>query len=397
MKAVHEPPLLVASGAPVFRDVIVDPRLDRGHAADHTGGHRHRVIGVEIRGLLGELFRGESLRLGEDGRGRLGACDHLRFEAGIVAEDGRITLRLGVADADALLDERVVALGELLDPVFAAAELVVEPHPFASNRAAALGGKLAFRLLARPHDRLPHADLDLASQTVSHRGIEVVGGEHGPLQVLEVGPRLVWIDCHQLPRIPQPHGSFLLELLAAHAAHRVELGEFPRVAHGLPRGCGRIAGWRGLSAGPGRCLRRGQRLELRSRLLPVFLGGIFLRCLVVGGLFISLESLESDRSHERSIDVVGVAPERSHRQPQGGPMGAGGLCLAGEFGERGRLAADRGASQIQSLAAEERQEDAVAVAGVSRQFDEERILLAGLRRRNLDGCRMAARTSRVFE
>ena len=146
------------------------------------------MVGVEVRGFLGELLGREPLRLREDGRGGLRPRDHLRFATGVVAEHGRIPLRLGVADANPLFDERVVAFGELLDPIFAAAEFVVEPHPLAADRATAFGGKFALCLLAGAHDRLPHADLDLPRQPIAHRGIEVVGGEHGALQILEVGP-----------------------------------------------------------------------------------------------------------------------------------------------------------------------------------------------------------------
>ena len=146
MQLVHEASLLVAAGPPVLR-IVVEHLSHQGRgAADHPGGHRHPVVGIERRRLAGDLLGGHPLRFHEFPGGGIVAGD-----AGVAADRAipdhlRVVLGLGIADADALLDQGVVFLGQLFDLLLAPLELAREPEPLAADRPAAFCGQVAVGL-----------------------------------------------------------------------------------------------------------------------------------------------------------------------------------------------------------------------------------------------------------
>ena len=123
MEHVHEAALLIAADAGVFGVVVEDPGHERGRPADDPGRHRNWVVGVEIWGFHGDLLRHVPLRL-HKGVGRL-----------------------LVAHANALLDECVVSLGELLDFLFASLQFARKPRPLAADGGSPFVGEVALHLL----------------------------------------------------------------------------------------------------------------------------------------------------------------------------------------------------------------------------------------------------------
>ena len=294
MERVHETAFLIAADTVVLRHIVLNAGLDRCHPPEHTGCHRHGMVGIQFGSLFCELLGRQAFRFREGGRGRLGSRDRREFTAGIVAEHGRIAFRLGVAQPDALFDQRVVTLGQLLDAILAALQIVVETHALTPNCPGPFSGQIAFGLLAGADDRFPYADLDLSAKSVPHGRIEVVRSEYGPLQILELGPGAIRIHGHALAGVSQPHGGFLLELLSPNLSHRVELGEFGGSGVGTPNGPrrdgrGRVGGNR---------LRRGQGFEFALRRRAI------------------LQLSQGDRTDQRCINVVGVAAERGGRESE---------------------------------------------------------------------------------
>ena len=95
MEDIHEPTLGVAADPDVLGVVVEDAGDERRGDADLPGRHRDATIGVQWRCLLGDLLGDKTFRLGELVGGLL------------------------VPDADPFFDEGVIALGKLLDTVFA--------------------------------------------------------------------------------------------------------------------------------------------------------------------------------------------------------------------------------------------------------------------------------------
>ena len=369
VQAVHEPALHVALRAHVLGVVVANLGLDERLPGEHAGRHRHRVVRKQVGRLLHQLLAGEPFRLGElRGRG-LGPRDRVVEHAGVVAQHRRIPLGPVVADADPLLDEGVVAFGELLDPPLATPKVFVEPHPLPADRAVALGGEVALRLLPGPHDRLADADLDLAGEALAGAGVEILGRLHGSQQFLEVGARAVGIGRHPLAGVAQAHGRLLLQDLGPHLAQAGEFGQFGGVVRDVAGG----GGGRGIRVGG----RRRQRLRVVRR------GGRVGGILGVASLGLR-EFLGGHSVHEARLDVVGVAPQRRHGQPQGRRMGAGGLRLPGERGQRRRLGLEGAPRDVEPFAPEQRQERPVVRERVAEQFAEVGVLEAGLGLGDLD-------------
>ena len=124
MEHVHEAALLIAEDAGVFGVVVEDPGHERGGPAHDAGRHGDGVIGVEWRRLLGDHLGDVSLRLHERVRRSL------------------------IADPNALLDECVVSLGELLDFLFASLQFAREPRPLAADGGPPFVGEVALHLLS---------------------------------------------------------------------------------------------------------------------------------------------------------------------------------------------------------------------------------------------------------
>ena len=124
MQDVHEAPLLIPPHSGVLGVVVEEAGDERGCRADNPGRHGNWVVGVEGRSLLGDHLRDFPLRL------------HKRIGGPLVT------------DADTLLDQRVVSLGELLDLLLAPLQFAVEPLPLASNGRSPLGGQVAVQLLS---------------------------------------------------------------------------------------------------------------------------------------------------------------------------------------------------------------------------------------------------------
>ncbi|NCY02445.1 MAG: hypothetical protein EBX36_05925, partial [Planctomycetia bacterium] len=236
---------------------------------------------------------------------------------------------------DARRQQGGVAFGQLLEPLLPRPQLAVEPLPFAADRGPALGGEFAFDLFPGPHDRLADARLDLPRQPLAHRRLEVFGGVDGLLQLLEFDASLIGVGHHQVAGVAEPHRGLLLELLRPHAAEGGDLGQFV-----------------GLAAGHGG------------------------REHVVGGRRgREIRHLPGDRVDDRGGRVVGIATERRLREPQRRIVGPGRLGLSGERGQRGGLAADGAAGEVETLAAEQRQKRPRGFAGVAGEFLEVGVLL----------------------
>ena len=120
---IHEAALLIAKNTGVFGVVVEDPGHERGRPADDPGRHGYGVIGVEWRRLLGDHLGDVALRLHKR------ACRPL------------------IADPNALLDECVVSLGELLDLLFASLQLARQPCPLATDGGPPFVGEVALHLL----------------------------------------------------------------------------------------------------------------------------------------------------------------------------------------------------------------------------------------------------------
>ena len=312
MHGIHEAPLMVTPCSPVFGDVIVDPGLDRSHPPDHAGGHRHRIVRVEIRRLLGELLSRSSLRLREDGRGRLVFPNRRRVEAGVVTQNRGVPFWPVVADSYALLDERVVPRHELHDSLFAAEQFVIEPHAFAADRPATFGCQVAFQFLTGAHHRFPNADLDLPIETIPGSGIEVVRTTNFPLQFFELNACRIGVGRHQCADRPEPHGRVLLQGLGPHFSHRGQISQLVRdpIVNARIRRTG--------------CRRRGSGLRWRGGEVLDRFGG-WRSVFVVGERL--LQALHGDRLHERRLHVIGIASQRRRGQAKCRAVSPGRLRL----------------------------------------------------------------------
>ena len=327
VERVHEAPLLIAAGAVVLGVVLQDPGHQRRRPADNPGRHRDRTVRVELRRLTGDLLAGHPLRFDKCPRGEVGA-DH-----GLAIDHRGVVLRLGVADADALLDEGVVFLGELLDLLLASLQVGCHLHPFPADRRPSLGGEVAVGLLPRPNDRLTNPHFELSGQPRCSASVQVVRPADFLLQLLEFLAGLIRVGREQLPGLTDADGRVLLLLLGPDATLRVELKQFV------------IAG---RSGGKRRRRRLGERLG-HADLTP------------------------SRLADDRRFLVIGVATERRLRQPDCGGVGTGGLGLDGECRKRGRLAEHHLASQSQALPADNGQEEPIAAPGIAGEFGEIRV------------------------
>ena len=357
VERVHEAPFLIPLRADVFRVVIPDPGLDERLAGHRAGGDRHRMIGKQLGRLLHELLAGEALGFGEDGRGRVGALDPVGELSGVVAEHGGVAFGAVVADPDALLDERVVALGELLDAILPAAELVVQPHPLAADRGAALGREVAIDLLPGAHDRLANPHLQLPQESLLVGRVEIVGLGDEHLRLLEQVTGSVRIGGEQVAGLTDPHGRLAFELLPADPPHGLEFREF---------------------AGVDGRLDPGKRLG---------------RWLAGGSVGLAVQRHLADHGRFR---VVRIAAEGSLRETAGRLGRPRRFRLAGHRREGGGFSANDVPGQQQPLPAEQRQEDAVGVTGVACEFGDEGVVVAGLGDRHIDG-RRPRMTRRVVQ
>ena len=150
VQRIHKSTLDVAAHASVFGVVVQNSGHQRRSPSDHASRHRHALIGVDARRGLHDFLCHHSLCLRERGGGVL------------------------IANPNPLFDQHVVAFCELLDAVFLALQFTIQSLAFAANGPTPFGGQIPLCFLAGTHDRLPHADLDLAAEPVSHRGIQVV-------------------------------------------------------------------------------------------------------------------------------------------------------------------------------------------------------------------------------
>ena len=284
------------------------------------------MVGVQPRRLLRDRLGDVTFRLHERGRRSL------------------------VADADALLDERVVPLRELLDLVLAALQFAVEPLPLAADSGATFAREVALDLLPRADDRFADPHLHLGEEPLAGAGVEVVIPADPILQFLEVLAGEIGVVAEQVAGLPQPHGGLLLQALGPDAPHRLEFGEFG--PHGVPFA---------------RCRRdvAGQRQSGRRQVARI------------GG-----ELPHRHLADERGVGIVGIAPQRGFRQPLGRRMRSRGLGPLREHRERRGLAADDRAGQGQALPAHEGQKHAVVRPGVAGEFGEIGVFLAGRGRGN---------------
>ena len=102
------------------------------------------------------------------------------------------------------------------------------------------------------------------------------------------------------------------------------------------------------------------------------------------GHFGLLQAFACDRVHECRVDVVRVAPQGRHREPQGRLVSAGGRSLFRQCRQLGGLVPDRRSGEVEPLAAEEWQEHAVGGKGIAEQLAEVGVFLAGVDGRDLD-------------
>ena len=376
MEAVHEAPLDVALRAHVFGVIVPDPGLDEGLAGEHAGRHRHWMVREQFGGLFHELLTRKPLGFIEHrGRG-LVAGDGVVELSRVVAEHHWVAFGAVVADADAFLDEGVVAFGELLDAVFPPPEVFIEPHPFPSDGPGALRREVALGFFAGADDRLPDADFYLPQQPIAHRGVEVVRCLHAALQVFQVGAGLVGVGGHQLAGVAKPHCRLLFELLGPDLAQAIELGQLLRIVRDVAGR--RQRPWVG-------CGRRQLLERVASRIVCSRGGFVVIRLAVqADGRLGLLQALECDRVHERRIDVVWVAPEGRHSEPEGRLVGPGGRSLFRQRRQLGGLVPDRRPGEIEPLAAEEWQEHAVGRKRIAEELAEVSVFLAGVDGRDLD-------------
>ena len=212
VERIHEAALLVASRALVLGVVVQDAGHEGGCSRHDTGGHRHGVIGPERRCLHRHLLAHAALRLDEYPRRRLGTDDGLR------ADHLGVILRLGVGDANALLDKGVVSLRELHETILAALQFRVQPHAFAADRGTALVGEVTVDFFAGADDRLPNTRFKLPLQTASRGLVEIRGQPHFFLHRLELISRGIRIADEQLPGVADSHADIALELLRGDTA-----------------------------------------------------------------------------------------------------------------------------------------------------------------------------------
>ena len=125
----------------IFGVVVENPRYQRGCYGHFAGHHRHALFGVEWWCLQAHFHADHPFCLEE------------------------FVGRLLIADADPLFAERVVAIGELLEPLLAAAQFAIEPSPLRADGPIAIGHKVAFRFFLGAQDRFANRDLDLAAES----------------------------------------------------------------------------------------------------------------------------------------------------------------------------------------------------------------------------------------
>ena len=346
MQAVHEAPFLVALHPGVLGIVVEDPGDQRRGPSDDPGRHRDRIVGVDVAGLAGDLLADDAVRLSECER-RFLATDH-----GLPVDDHGVALRLVVSDPDPLLDEGVVAVHQLLDFGLAAVEIADELGTLPADAGAPFCREVAVELLLGPHAGLADAGFQVGEQRGAGGGIEVRVEADAVLGLLELAAGPLGIGGEQLPGIADPHGRLPLQLLATHAAHRLELGE--------------------LAVALGRIERRRRR---RGRVPCPLLG---------------------DGADDPRNAIVGVAPQGCLGKADCRGMGAGGLGLPRQQGQRRRLADHGAARERQAFAAEDRQEDAVSFPRIAGELAEEGVVRRDDRSRKcqLDGLSGAVRIDR---
>ena len=346
VQCVHKIPLHFAAVSDILRVIMEHSRHNGGRPSHLASGHRHRVVAVNVPGcyrhLVGDLaFRADELVV--IARGVVGQLDGIVM---LLDEWPLVTL------LDPLGQERRVAFGQLLEALFSGPQIAVEPLPLPANRSPAFVCQVAFHLLPRPHDRLSNTHLDLSREPVTHGGIEVIGTiDHSLLQFLEVGPCLVGVGHHQVTGIAESHGGFLLQLLSPYLAHRVDIGQFVRAG---------IGGGIGGGIGEGRRQHVGRQCFGRRAGNPR--SGNLLR----------------DRADDCGSGVVGIAAEGCLRQAEGCVVGARSLSLSRERGERGGLATDGTAGQVEPLPAEQGQKGASCFPCIADQLLEVGMLFLGL-------------------
>ena len=102
-----------------------------------------------------------------------------------------------------------------------------------------------------------------------------------------------------------------------------------------------------------------------------------------------------DGEHRRGVGVVGIAAQRGEGQSHGRFVGSGRFGLASQSGQRRRLGADVILGDIEPFAAEQRQVDAVALAGIAEEFFDEGVVGVGLNGRNFQSQLILFDLSRV--
>ena len=281
------------------------------------------MVGIQWRRLAGDFLAGHPLRLLEGPRRQFGADRRL------AVDHGRIVLGLGVADANALLDERVVLFGELLDLLLAPLELAREPEPLATDGGPSLCCQITIRLLAGTNDRLANPHFELGEEPLAGAGVEVVGPPQLLLQLLELVASEVGVGREELAGGTDPNGGVLLLELGTHSAGAIELGQFV------------------IAARRGRCGKGRPGNLLDATGLP-----------------------PGDFPDEGRILIVGVAPEGCLGQPQRRGLGARRLGLRRKGGERLSLATDQVAGHDQPLTADDREKQSLAAACIAGQLGE---------------------------
>ncbi len=357
VKRVHEATLLGAANAGVLGVVVENLGDDRRRAGDDACRHRHAPPGVEVRRRFCEA---------------VGADPHLEF--GIREGLGRPL----VADADALLHERVIAFGERLEPLLAAVEVVDQFEFFSRGGSPLLGVEIPLRFLTAPYVRLADPDLDLSPQAVPQSGIEVVGRRHLMEEFPEVRRGGGRIGGKPRSGVAEPHGRLLLEPPGPDTSHPLRLQEF------VGGGIGAVGGVAvdGVAAGPLPPLRkvfhhgRGSTVSRIVERVRLIVGPTHrdLSCLGAG----------CGRADHRRLGVVGVSPQRRVGQPDCRIAGSDRLGLPAELGKCRSLLTHRRPRQLEALAAERRQEDAAARRGVANQFREVGVVGLGRDARNCD-------------
>ena len=219
--------------------------------------------------------------------------------------------------------------------------------------------------LARADDRVADRDLDLPAEPVAGRGVEVLGGEHLALEILQIDTRPVRIDRAGLAGRAESHRHFLLDLLGTHLPHPCEIGKLALLLAG-----GEIAFGRGSAIGEGRFHRREARAPEADDGVTwgregIPFGSIASVAIGLLGLLLFEQPLLGRGEHHPSIDVVGILAERGIGQPHCRTMSPGSLCLPGHLHQGRGLSPNHVPGDVEPLSAERRQVDAVGFAGVA--------------------------------